>query len=327
MSAEPGIMHDRPRVSIVVPTYRRRAELPRFVAAALEDPAVYELVVAVDGSNDGTVEWLQQEARADPRIVVLDLPNRGAGVARQAGIEAARGDVVLLMDHDVVAEPRLASGHAAHHARGEHKLVLGYMPNDWESQPRGRRGTGMLYRRAYERQCERYARDPDFVLYALWGGNFSLSREDFLRIGFEKIAAEREEDRGGEEDREFGIRCRQAGIEGCFDSSLRATHEYSRSLAQYRSDCRQAGQSRRRMYEAHADLLGEDLEIGHTLPEPMRRLMPLLASEPAFTVLAAILRVVFHVGVRVGLVDVEAFAARGLGSLEVQRGAMDGRDG
>jgi GT2 family glycosyltransferase len=314
-----------PTVSVVVPTYQRRSELPRFVAALLDDPAVFELVMAVDGSTDGTVEWLHEQARSDPRIVVLDLPNRGAGVARQAGIEAARGEVVLLMDHDVVAGPGLAAGHAAHHTGGEHKLVLGYMPNDWASQPRGRRGTALLYRQAYERQCERYAREPEFVLQALWGGNFSLPREDFLRVGFESIAAEREEDRGGEEDREFGIRCMQAGITGCFDPSLRADHEYSRSLAQYRSDGRQAGQSRQRMYETHPELLGDDLEIGHTLPGFLRPLMPRLASEPIFPLLAGVLQAIFHIGVLVGTVKVEAFGARGLGSLEVQRGAMEVR--
>jgi hypothetical protein len=40
--------------------------------------------------------------------------------------------------------------------------------------------------------------------------------------------------------------------------------------------------------------------------------------------LAVILEVIFHVGLRLRLVKVQAFAARGLGSLETQRGALDG---
>jgi glycosyltransferase involved in cell wall biosynthesis len=305
-------------VSVVAPTYERRAQLPRFVAAILQDPAVYELVLAVDGSTDGSLEWLAEQARADPRIVVLDLPNRGVSAARQAGIEAARGDVVLLLDDDVIATQGLVSGHAAHHLDGAHRLVLGYMPNEWASLGPARRAVGRLYRQAYERQCARYADDPDFVLQALWAGNFSLPREDFLRVGFDEIAVRR-----GEEDREFGIRCLEAGIEGRFDPGLRATHEYSRSLAQYRRDCRMAGQGRRLMYEAHPDLLGDDLDIGHTLPNPLRRLLPLLVREPLFGILAATLETVFQIGLRLGPMGIQTFAARGLGSLETQRGALD----
>jgi glycosyltransferase involved in cell wall biosynthesis len=278
---------------------------------------MFELVFAVDGSTDGTVEWLEDQAQTDGRIVVLDLANRGAAAARQAGVEAARGDVILLMDDDVVAEPGLVAGHARHHGDGVRRLVLGYMPNDWESLPRGRRGIGLLYRRAYERQCERYARDPEFVLQRLWAGNFSLPREDFLRLEPASIAVEREE------DREFGIRCLKAGLTGYFDRKLAATHEYSRSLEQYRRDCHQAGQARQRTYVTHAELLGEDLEIGHSLPGPLRRLMPALASRRVFPLVAAVLDAVFAAGARLGLTPVEAFAARGLGSLEVQRGATE----
>lgn len=320
MSTGPRTLVALPRMSVVAPTYQRCAGLPRFVAAILQDPVVHELILAVDGSTDGSIEWLTEQTKADPRIVVLDLPNRGAAAARQAGIEAAGGDVVLLMDDDVIATPGLVTGHAAHHREGARKLVLGYTPNDWASLPADRRAVGWLYRHAYERQCLRYARDSDFVLLGLWGGNFSLPRGDCVAVGFEKIAVKR----GEEDDRGFGIRCFKAGIRGCFDPRLSGAHEYSRSLDQYRRDCRLSGQSRRLMYQAHADLLGDDLEIGHSLPRPLRRLLPTLASEPLFPALTAILQAIFHVGVGLRLLRVQIFAARGLGSVETQRGALDG---
>jgi len=69
-----------------------------FVEPLLNQPRLTELIVAVDGSHDGSVEWLTERRRADERLVVLDLPNRGAGATRQAGIEAAAGDIVLLLD-------------------------------------------------------------------------------------------------------------------------------------------------------------------------------------------------------------------------------------
>ena len=198
-----------PRVSVVIPTYRRRAALARFVEPLLEDPELHELVVAVDGSEDGSVEWLRERGLADQRLVVLDLPNRGAGATRQAGIEAASGDVVLLMDDDVIASPGLVAGHARHHIDAERKLVLGYMPNDWSSLPAGRRGIARIYDRAYHMHVARFSEDPQFVLHGFWGGNFSMRRHDMLEIGIERLEVKR-----GQDDREFGIRCLGVVVNG-----------------------------------------------------------------------------------------------------------------
>src|SRR5918992_5917612 len=134
-----------PAVSVVVPTRGRRHVLPRFLDAILRQPAA-EVVLAVDGSGDGSVAWLRERARADERIVVLDLPHRGAGPARQAGLGAASSDVVLLLDDDVIASPGLVEGHARHHVALAPKLVLGYQPNEWRSVPRERRAIAWLYR-------------------------------------------------------------------------------------------------------------------------------------------------------------------------------------
>jgi hypothetical protein len=84
-----------------------------------------------------------------------------------------------------------------------------------------------------------------------------------------------------------------------------------------------AGESRRLTHEKHADVLGKDLAIGRTLPRTVRYLLPYLAREPLFAPLSAMLTGLFHVGVRLRWLCLETFAARGLGSLETQRGALE----
>ena len=319
----------KPRVSVVAPTYRRRHGLPQFVEPLLHEPELHELVMAVDGSGDGSVEWLQQRRRDDGRIVVLDLPNRGAGPTRQAGIEAATGEVVLLLDDDVIAAPGLVAGHGRHHTELEPKLVQGYMPNDWQRLPRGRRGIAYIYRRAYELHVGRYLDDPHFVLHGFWGGNFSMPRADFLRVGMEGLAVRR-----GQDDREFGLRCAKSGIRPVYDPSLMGEHLYDRELAAWRRDCRVQGESRMMLHQAHADLVGEALSedesgphvmdaVGTGLPAPVRRVWPLLARDPLFHVSTAGLAAMFSAGVRLKHLGMEVQSARAIGSLETMRGVIE----
>jgi glycosyltransferase involved in cell wall biosynthesis len=318
-----------PRVSVVAPTYQRRHGLPRFVEPLLAEPDLFELVVAVDGSTDGSVEWLRERAAKDPRLKVLPLRNGGAGPARQAGIEAATGEVVVLLDDDVIAEPGLVPGHARHHAQLEPKLVLGYMPNDWTTLPPDRRAVGKLYLAGYEHYVERYRRDPEFVLTGLWGGNLSMPREQFLRVRMDELAIAR-----GQDDREFGIRCHKAGIRGVFDPSLRALHLYDRPLDAYRRDCRVMGESLVLMRDVHPEVVAGDLVrgergvrpeegVGVSLPGPVRRIWPLLARDPALGVVTGALGGLFALGVRANRLAPQILAARAIGSLETMRGVLD----
>jgi len=286
-------------------------------------------VMAVDGSDDGSIEWLAARARSDDRLVVLDLPNRGAGATRQAGVEAATAEVVVLLDDDVIASPGLVEGHARHHVGLTPKLVLGYMPNDWRALPHGRRGIAWVYRDAYERHCRRYAADPGFVLQGLWGGNLSMPREQLLRVGIQKLAVKR-----GQDDREFGLRCLKAGVEGVFDPRLHGLHLYERDFAAYRRDARLQGESRWLIHDVHSDLVGGELVqeaegsevadgVGLGLPRPLRRLWPVLAREPFFGPLSATFHLVFRLAVRCRHLGLEVLATRALGSLETMRGVSD----
>lgn len=315
-------------MSVVAPTYKRRGGLPGFVEPLLREPELDELVIAVDGSDDGSVEWLRERGEGDERMVVLDLPNGGAGPARQAGVEAATGDVIVLLDDDVIAAPGLVAGHARHHRELEPKMVLGYMPNDWRRLPHGRRGIAYIYRRGYEMHRSGWETDPAFVLHGLYGGNLSMPRADFLRVGVVGLAVER-----GQDDREFGLRCAKAGIHPVFDPALVAEHLYDRTLPQFRRDCRLQGTSRVLLHETHPDLVGDDLTenptanhvadaVGMGLPGPVRRVWPLLAREPLFTLLTGALATLFHAGVRLGHLGLEVQSARAIGSLETMRGVV-----
>jgi glycosyltransferase involved in cell wall biosynthesis len=93
-----------PLATIVMPL--RNAE--PYVAAALasvlaETAADLEVVVVDDGSSDGS--RARVDAVADRRLRVIDGPRRGIAACMNAGLEAARGDIVLRCDADDLYPP------------------------------------------------------------------------------------------------------------------------------------------------------------------------------------------------------------------------------
>jgi glycosyltransferase involved in cell wall biosynthesis len=311
-----------PTVSVVVPTHERRDLLPATVEPLLDDAATSELVVVVDGSSDGSFEWLRERAADEPRLRALSTPGLGPAAAREAGVRAASGAVLLLVDDDVVAERGLVSGHARRHAGEEGLIVVGYMPPRVPSIRRAGDFAVRLYAREYEQACRVYERDPDAVLLGLWGGNVSLRRSDFVRV----------QERGGDapvryhEDRDFGLRCRRAGLRAAFDRSLRAVHRHRRDLAGFARDARAQGFGLRVVHHRHADVLGplpgDAFERG--LARPFRGLVRAARRRRAGRVLALAVAAITWSAGRVRAWRLEERAARLLRRVEQQRGASGG---
>ena len=308
-----------PSLSVVMPTYNRRALLPEVVAPLLADEGADEVVVVVDGCDDGSYELLIELAADEPRLRPLLIENRGENGARAAGIEAARGEVVLLLDDDVLAHPGLAGGHARRHVEAAGLVVLGWMP------PRDAGGLATrLYAREYEQICRGYESEPDAILLNLWAGNMSLRREDCLRVLVEADAPTLDY----HADRALGLRCRGAGLRGVFDRSLRAEHLHQRGLDGFIRDARAQGAARVTLHRVHALELGPQPGpelFGHGLPLPLRRWLALCRRPRAAAVSARALRDVTSLAGRVGADRLEEACGRVLRRLEQQRGALTAR--
>jgi GT2 family glycosyltransferase len=91
-----------PRISVVVCAYNAE----RTIAACLESLRAlrypdYESIVVDDGSTDRTVQICQRH----PEVRVLSQENRGLSAARNAGVQAATGEIVAFTDSDCVVDP------------------------------------------------------------------------------------------------------------------------------------------------------------------------------------------------------------------------------
>ena len=93
----------KPTVSVIIPTYNRRAYVQEAVDSVLAQTYTdYEIIVIDDGSTDGTGEALRERcgALSDGRIIYEWQENQGLSAARNRGIESSRGQYIALLDSD-----------------------------------------------------------------------------------------------------------------------------------------------------------------------------------------------------------------------------------
>jgi glycosyltransferase involved in cell wall biosynthesis len=100
-----------PELSFVIPCYNEVENLPRLFEELLrvidENRLSAEIVVVDDGSQDESFEILREHAERDPRIKVVRFRrNFGQTAAMVAGIDHARGEILVFMDADLQNDPR-----------------------------------------------------------------------------------------------------------------------------------------------------------------------------------------------------------------------------
>jgi peptidoglycan/xylan/chitin deacetylase (PgdA/CDA1 family)/glycosyltransferase involved in cell wall biosynthesis len=247
------------KLSVIIPTYNRRLVLERtFPSLLAQDlsPHEYEIIVVMDGSSDGTEELLRG-LKSECVLRALETPaaRTGAGAARNIGLHAARGNLVLFLDDDLVAAPDLFRQHCEAHLCDEPMVVFGpiYVAPD---------SPDTLMRYVTEQNDEAWYRNlnpelnlryPEAVPSSLtitvlsFLVNASVSRELLLAVrGFDESFR-------AAEDRDLGVRLWKKGIRFCYRPTAMAREFYVKSARQH--------------LECQASAIDGDLRMSRKHPE------------------------------------------------------------
>jgi GT2 family glycosyltransferase len=228
----------RPELSVVVPTRRRLPSLLRLVGAleAQDHPRdLVELVVVVDGDPPTAAALRQCDG-----IRVLEQAQGGPAPARNRGIAAARGRVVLFLDDDVVPDRSCVRRHLEAHADRDDLVAIGPM-----LPPRAEGGTSpwvrweaaTLLRQYADMEAGRWSATPR----QLYTGNASVPREHLVAVGGFDESLRRAE------DVELGWRLHDRGLAFEFHPEAIVHHEAARPYRSWIDAAREYGRVDARM--------------------------------------------------------------------------------
>ena len=179
------------KLSIVIPVYNTQSWLPKCLDSMLPKGAErtgagseicpeLELVCVNDGSTDGSGAILRDYAGRYPAFITLiETPNGGLGHARNAGLEAAKGEYVLFVDSDDWLSPGAAEEmlETLNRNPGVDAVVFDLMYVDGE-------GNELRCMRGTEHESEfSFASDPTFLFSPHNAVNKLWKRELFLASG------------------------------------------------------------------------------------------------------------------------------------------------
>ena len=196
-----------PRLAIIIPHYNDAVRLGRCLEAL--EPQVsdeIEVVVADNASPCDLTEVTQRFAWA--QLVVQ--PEKGAGPARNAGIEATSAPWLAFIDADCIADADWVA-QALELAQGEQLVVTGGRVDVFDETPAPRSGAE-AFEAVFAFKMRRYLEEEAF----LGAGNLVVSRRGFEQAGPFRPAVS--------EDKEWSQRAASQGLTLAYDDALGVSH-------------------------------------------------------------------------------------------------------
>jgi serine acetyltransferase/GT2 family glycosyltransferase len=269
-----------PRISVLIATYERHDGVRRLLAMLERQtlpPDAFEVIVVDDGSTNA---FTLAGVAAPYSIRLVRQENTGPAGARHRAAQAARGELLVVLDDDMQIGPGFLAGHARMHPDGTRRVALGPIDPDpdiahlslFEQWNAGR----------LQRMSQAALDGGALRGTGLWTGNVSLRRDDYFAVGGFDLSLR------ASEDQELGIRLERAGVEMTIAPEARAVHRSDHADATWLRRASNYGQVDRLIARKHPDVLHADPWRYYFLLTPLvRPFLDLAVTLPAVEAVVA----------------------------------------
>ena len=229
LRAIPGVPTQHPLISVVTPTHNRLALLQRTLHSLVDQQGLakvdYESIVVIDGDYDGTAEALGRMSFPFELTVIRQVRS-GVAAARNAGWRAARADLVLFLDDDIIPKPQLLAAHLRAHQANPKSVVIGRFSPDTSARRTAWTRYDELVQEKKYRAMGRTEAPSGIRLYT---GNVSMPKAALEESGgFDQTLPRNE-------DVELGMRLQDLGYGFVYAASADGLHVGYRDFAGWRS--------------------------------------------------------------------------------------------
>jgi glycosyltransferase involved in cell wall biosynthesis len=222
------VIHGAPQLSVVIPTYSRVSILKQcldHLANQKISMNLFEVLVIDDRSEDNTIDFLSSYKPPYLLRYFLQKANKGPAAARNTGILAAGGSIIVFINDDTLLEPDALAVH----------LIVHQKMTDMEVSVLGRFDLSSFFTKSlwgYILQNSdllfRYPPMKNNNVYPhthYWTCNISTSRKALLEAGLfdERFSG----NAWGAEDQELGKRLFDNGVPVLFREDCKSIHHHS----------------------------------------------------------------------------------------------------
>jgi glycosyltransferase involved in cell wall biosynthesis len=168
---------DKVKASVIIPTSNNPVEVMRAIRSLREQILTrddVEVIVVDDGSEPSLEEFLGDEADEYFPRFVRNEKVLGRGGARNAGVQASRGEIVIFMDSDMTAHPEFVQRHIDAYGPEGALACVGHVI--WT-------GTSTICRYLETRGVKKLKSGEPVPWRYLDSSNFSCRKKDFDRAG------------------------------------------------------------------------------------------------------------------------------------------------
>lgn len=242
-----------PKISVVIPTYNRRESVERVLESLVHqslDPREYEVIISIDGSEDGTRE-LVESFKAPYELKCLWRPNSGRASALNNAMALVSSEIVIILDDDMKAPESFVEEHYKAHLKDPNLGVIGAAPIHID--PSSTFTARYIADEFNSRLIKVSAPDYDFQLWDFYAGNFSIRRDTFLRAG----GFNQSFNLYGYEDIELAYRLIKSGTRIVYSPEATCTQYYDNDFKKLASNTISGGKMTVLMVSMHPELFEE----------------------------------------------------------------------